>query len=584
MSADGVVARLEAVLELFEVTAVLAVDDLDRDSTLDSEVEAGRIERGEVDLGPVLALPGVSALLGERGIEQDDEEQVRGVIAEALRAGEVSLGPPTEASEGVTSAFAALEGLLEQVGVPFEVRHFDEWNGPDDVTATTLVLFDFRNGETTAGARLAVDYAAARGTDARVAILSQEPGEERDLWAEHLVAEDAERAHQIAWVPKATLTAAPDAIVEQIAVALCAPVLRDLRTRSLGSLQLALDDTEQVTAALSPYGLHRITVGAAVDDGGFEPESLVNRYSRRSVPLAMAQMQLNDAVHQSIRRLRSVQESHILSTDITGTLVAMQRDDYYIDRSLLIGRNQGLVPGDIFAMVDPEIVAATHGGEFEPGTDPLGDALGDLSTLDLCILVAQPCDLAVRADGQRAAPGRTLEALPIETAAGSNRTAIGHAISSNKHIFRLPWLAGGADTPHRQATYKTPLALPTLAVDACTWSMADAAALVLAGTATDRCSMNWQRRYERAIAEAREIEEACAVAGTLGPEQKDLAERIMMHAAASNKAIGFRYTEDGRVLAWGLVRVARLRSPFVESLLTTYNDFRRRDAFPASLA
>jgi hypothetical protein len=109
--------------------------------------------------------------------------------------------------------------------------------------------------------------------------------------------------------------------------------------------------------------------------------------------------------------------------------------------------------------------------------------------------------------------------------------------------------------------------------------------MVAGGTVTDRCSVNWQRRHAHALLEAEAIEKACAVAGSLGEDQQPTATRIMLDAAAaSDGTVDFTYSPETRLLAWGLVRVARLRSPFVESLLTTYNDFRRRDAFPASLA
>ena len=103
-----------------------------------------------------------------------------------------------------------------------------------------------------------------------------------------------------------------------------------------------------------------------------------------------------------------------------------------------------------------------------------------------------------------------------------------------------------------------------------------------------RLSLNWQQRHALLSEELARIERACLLASTLegnGDAAQDaLVERMRLDAAASDDLVGFHFDAGARSMAWGLVRVARLRSPFIESLLTSYNDFRRRDAFPAALA
>lgn len=579
---DAPTNPLADLLGTFGVSAVVAVDDGDRDLTFDSELRAVQIEQGEGDLAEVLALDGVEQLVDDQGVDRSDETAVRELISDGLRSGEISLGPP-ESQSGTSSAFEILAELLAEAGLSFEVVHFDDWAGPDSVSPTTLVLFDFRHGTEPQGVPLAVTYITTHGTEARVAILSQEPGEAHELWAEHISEVDELTARQLVWIPKASLTTEPSAIVEQLAVALSAPLLRQVQAEGLHLLRTALDETAAAAAELNPYELHQLTVGAA-SDGGFEPESLITRFARRSLPVAVARMQLQAPVHTAIRQLRHVGDSNVLTPSSTGRLVEMQRDDYYISRSQLVGRHQAALAGDIFAKVPAELVASVLSDEFEAGTDPLVEAL-ELADLELCVLVGQPCDLAVRSSGKRAMKGRWLEALPIAAAGGdSDRARMGSAIHQKQHIFRLPWLVGAGDAGHRRVTYKDVLSLPALAIDTCVWSPADAAALSVNIAPSSRVSLNWQERYEVLAEEIDRITKACALAASLGEEDHSVGERIKLDAAASDDGIGFYFSADQQSFAWGLVRVARLRSPYVESLLTSYNDFRRRDAFPAALA
>lgn len=573
---------LAALLSTFDVRAVVAVDDGDRDLTLDSELQAGRVERGETPLEELLRVEGVAQLVEDRGLTQDDETAVQELIADGLRSGEISFGPPAEGN-GTSSAFEILRSLLAEADVPFNVLGFDEWGDPSGVDPTTLVLFDFRHGAEPAGVPLAIAYVTAHGADARVAIFSQEPGPEQELWAENVEALDPLTARQIVWIPKASLTTEPAAIVEQLAVALSAPLLRRVQEEGVELLRVALLETAEVASALNPYELHQLTVGSA-SDGGFEPESLITRFARRSLPVAVARMQLQAPVHTAIRQLRQVGDADVVGAGQISKLIELQRDDYYIARQHLVGRHQGAVAGDIFAKVGPEVIAGVLSGTFEAGDDPLDEVVGDLAGLTLCILVGQPCDLAVRPSGERAVKGRWLEALPITAADGDSAGAqMGPAIHNKQHIFRLPWLAGAGGDGHRRVTYKNVLSLPMLAIDACVWSAADAAALTVGEQPSERLSLNWQNRHTLLTGEASRIEQACRLASTLQGNEA-LVERMKLDAAASDDEIGFQFDSADRSMAWGLVRVGRLRSPYVESLLTSYNDFRRRDAFPAALA
>jgi len=574
---------LADLLRTFGVSAVVAVDDGDRDLTLDSELHAGQIERGDAPLPEVLALDGVEQLIDDRGLDRDDETAVRELIADGLRSGEISLGPP-ESTNGTSSAFEILESLLTEAGLSFDVIHFDDWNGPEGVDPTTLVLFDFRHGTEPQGVPLAVTYITTHGSEARVAILSQEPGEAHELWAAHVAGVDASTARQLVWIPKASLTTEPSAVVEQLAVALSAPLLRRVQEEGVDLLRTALDETAEAAAALNPYELHQLTISAA-GDGGFEPESLISRFARRSLPVAVAQMQLRAPVHTAIRQLRQVDDSKVITPSLSGRLIELQRDDYYISRAHLVGRHQAAVAGDIFAQVTPGLVAGVLSEEYEPGDDPLSATLNDLDNLKLCVLVAQPCDLAVRPSGKRAVTGRWLEALPITSPNGDTEGShMGPAVHSKQHVFRLPWLVGSGEAGHRRVTYKNVLSLPMLAVDACVWSPADAAALTVGAPPSPHLSLNWQSRHALLADEIVRITQACVLASNLGEADEAVAERIKLDAAASDDEIGFYSSDDHQSMAWGLVRVARLRSPYVESLLTSYNDFRRRDAFPTALA
>lgn len=573
---------LAELLRTFGVTAVIAVDDGDRDLTFDSELLAVQVEQGDRPLDEVLAIDGVEQLLNDRGIDRTDETAVREVIADGLRSGEISLGPP-ESENGTESAFEILRQMLAEADLSFEVIHFDDWAGPGSVDPSTLVLFDFRHGDDPQGVTLAVAYVSTHGDDARLAILSQEPGEAHELWAEHVAGVDAATASRLVWIPKASLTTEASAIVEQLAIALSAPLLRRVQIEGLDLLRGALEETATAAEALNPYELHHLTVAAA-SDGGFEPESLITRFARRSLPVAVARMQLQAPVHAAIRQLRQVGESKVISPSSTATLIDLQRDDYYINRSHLVGRHQAAVAGDIFAIVPPELVAAVLPQEYEPGTEPLLEVL-KLEDLDLCVLVGQPCDLAVRPSGERAQNGRWLEALPITSPSGDKASArMGPAIHNSQHVFRLPWLVSSGDAGHRRVTYKDGLALPMLAVDACVWSPADVAALVVGAAPSPHLSLNWQKRHTLLADEIEQVTKACSLALSLGEENESVAERIKLDAAASDGAIGFEFSPVDQSMAWGLVRVARLRSPYVESLVTSYNDFRRRDAFPTALA
>lgn len=579
---DEAPTPLAELMATFGVTSVVAVDDGDRDLTLDSELHAARIERGEASITEVLAVEGVEQLIDHRGVDRDDETAVRELIADNLRSGEISLGPAGSEND-TSSAFEILRELLSAAGLSFEVVHFDDWADPGSVDPTTLVLFDFRHADNPQGVDLAIAFITAHGEDARVAILSQEPGEAHELWAEHVAGVDAAAARRLVWIPKACLTTEPSAIVEQLAVALSAPLLRRVQDEGLDLLRSALEDTATAAAALNPYELHHLTVAAA-GDGAFEPESLITRFARRSLPIAVACMQLQASVHTAIRQLRHVGDSSFIAPASTVRLIELQRDDYYISRSHLIGRHQAAVAGDIFARVDPELVATVMSAEFDAGADPLADTL-KLEDLDLCVLVGQPCDLAVRPSGQRALSGRWLEALPISAPGGdSNRAQMGATTHNNQQIFRLPWLVGSGDTGHRRVTYKDVWSLPMLAVDACVWSLADAAALEVGAAPSPRLSLNWQKRYAELSEEVHRVAKACVLASSLGDDDRAIAERIKLDAAASDDKIGFHFSPDDNSMAWGLIRVARLRSPYVESLLTSYNDYRRRAAFPASLA
>lgn len=578
---------LAELLENFGVSAVMAVDDGDRDLTFDSELSAVKIERGETPLAEVLAVDGVEQLLADRDVDRGDESAVRELIADGLRGGEISLGPPAS-DVGTSSAFTILRNLLTEAGLSFDVIHFDDWAGPASVDPTTLVLFDFRHGADPQGVALASAYITMHGDAARVAILSQEPGEAHELWAEHVADVDAPTARQLVWIPKASLTTEPSAIVEQLAVALSAPLLRRVQSEGLDLLRSALEETAVAAETLNPYELHQLTVGSA-SDGGFEPESLINRFARRSLPVAVAEMQRRAPVHTAIRQLRTVGDANLVSSGATNKLIELQRDDYYVGRHLLVGRHQGAIAGDIFALVPSEVISAALSGTSETGDDPLQAAIGALADLSLCVLVGQPCDLAVRPSGERALRGRWLEALQISAATSDSAAGqMGPAVHNKQNIFRLPWLVGSGNDSHRRVNYKNVLSLPMLAVDACVWSAADAAALTAGESPSLRLSLNWQQRHALLSEELARIERACLLASTLegnGDAAQDaLVERMRLDAAASDDLVGFHFDAGARSMAWGLVRVARLRSPFIESLLTSYNDFRRRDAFPAALA
>ena len=576
--------QLASLLETFRVSAVIAVDDGDRDFTFDAEREALRIDRGETALDGLRRLDGVEQFVRERGIEEDDEIGMRAVIAEGVRSGEISLGPSVP-KDGTTSALDALRSVLEQVDVPFEVVHFDDWSGPTDIDPATFVLFDFRHGDLPKGVELAFDFARLHGELARCAIFSQEPGEEEVLWDEHVAQLDQVAARQVVWIPKARLTAEPNAVVEQLAIALSAPLLRRVQEEGVGLLLDALHATSVLANDLNPYELHQLTVGSA-GDGGFEPESLISLFERRSLPIAVAAMQLQPPIHTAIRQLRSVHEATVVTRNQTSGLVQLQRDDYYISRQHMVGRHQGAVAGDIFVRLDPKVVASVLNRVVDPGADPLHDELADWESLSFCVLVGQPCDLAVRPSGERSLRGRWLEALQITQQEGKDKAGaqVGPATQGNQHIFRLPWLAGVTESGHRRVVYKNVLSLPMLAVDACVWSPADAAALMVDAPLPERLSPNWEKRRTALADEVFQVEDVCRAASKLEVGQGAVAERIRLDAAASDDGLGFHFSAEQRSLSWGLVRVGRLRSPYVESLLRSYNDFRRRDAFPAALA
>lgn len=324
---------------------------------------------------------------------------------------------------------------------------------------------------------------------------------------------------------------------------------RQLKTRAAtiirNSFKLALTKLE----ALHIFDFEEMVFSVSRDEGVWEPDTLFRLFSIYQ-RLDARELAKNDSRPQKlVDRVRNVSDINVQPTGVAKTNCwKVQRVEMYEESDYINKHYMPIELGDIFER-------AEGGKQY--------------------ILVAQPGDLMVRHNGERA--NGVNEVLLLELLTSEH--------SGNPAYHELPHydLTAGSSV---YVSFNRKHSVKLSVLDLCAYQLDGAARFSLDGECADQVIASWKEHHSKIKKEFEKylaIYERIDSAGLKGDLLKTV--RILARPCSSNHNL-FKAKIDlaSKQIAFGFRRVRRLSQPQAAALLTQFGNYSSRSAFDVDLA
>ncbi|MFJ9830530.1 hypothetical protein ACIRU2_03830 [Streptomyces sp. NPDC101169] len=544
-----------------------------------------------------LAEPGLPAPLAVSLLEQAWDSLNEGQQQQVLDLVDQKLGSDPIEGEQYKDPDAALR-LRELLAEPHEylTLSLQQWRSrKSDLLAdgkSTLVLFDrdfSREGA-----------AADAGEGEIERLLSEAPEGWKIGLLTHTV-DDAD-AEVAAWralseqfqagssrflvIAKGRLAEVPDTFPRMLKLTLLAPALEQIQHKVYEAVQEVWHQANEDALAIDPYTLEAALSGDRVRDGAWGPETLLRVTGAFTQDKIRAKLRGNMAVHEASALIASLGQIMPASSDgeqVRKELARIERLEYYDSPEHVNELCFPIEAGDIFMLED--FVDAP--GEFEKAEASLGAPTGGRPArtvrtkgVQYLVLLAQPCDLAIRANGRRSNDLTYARMAPLRLLTDRVVSQPGGVSAAS---FDLPFFDSdtGAGVEARLSQQQI---VPLTALDMCAFNSDGEAVFHLGEAAPDLLLPNWKKRYRSVekwvrsvVTQYKEMEPH-----NIPAKGADALTRALTCTGVCPSLQSLISVREGAV-HYGIRRLTRLREPYRSALLTRMAQRESRDAFDPSL-
>lgn len=569
MANDDVAKIVDSLFSIAGVQRVVSIDDM---NAIEAPVEEAlalvqKVQEADVakifaDYQSVISSNDLDIRLREiRRLWDADNDDKRRFLLNALRArvAEIetldSAKPTTEVIDENT--FLELSTLFHNYGL--ELLSLKQWQEKQaeiisEAMPPTLFLVDEDFSKEKDGTRLSgiaiikAVIAAAPADKILCALLSHNPRYQPDTLHESwkkLSQEQELDPSRFVLIPKKLVKDDPVGFCRLVKLALLNRKVGDLKKTARDILRTAHDNAHKRLDDIDIYDFDQIVFRSSWREGVWEPDTLFRVFglfhhdeTRKIAKDAASLYSIADA----IRSLSLVPTKSPTAPNYN--TIALQLLELYENGEYL---NAHFIPVDV-------------GDIFQKTGD----------SKKRYILLAQPCDLMVRADGKRN-PSLN-EALLAEIVAGPVKDRDAHG--------ELPFLDGTDDKQF--VSFKRVHSVKLDCLDLCALNENGSTSLELTAPSPQRAIPAWKTRHGKLV---KEFLKAFNKVANLTKTGVALKDAVKMVATSSNSALLTPTMDiDKQIVSFDFKRIARLRQPRAAAMLSRFANFMAREAFEHDFA
>ncbi|WP_406074763.1 hypothetical protein [Streptomyces virginiae] len=510
------------------------------------------------------------------------------------RLGPVGLGSPGEEDE---PAAACLRELLAD-SREFLTLSLSEWSkrrsGLLGDGKSTLILFDRDFSREGASQNAGEEQIALLLNDAplswRIGLLTHTVSEddaEIEVWKSLSKKFKADSSRFLV-IAKGRLSVSAEGFPRMLKLTLLAPALERLQESLAVAVNGTWSDAIEKVGAIDPYTLEAALNGDRLTDGTWGPETLLRIATAFTQDSVRAKLRADGQVHSSSQIVTSLSQVRLPSASnpdrVRQELSEIERLEYFETASHLTELHFPLEAGDVFAF--QKFVEKPHkfeqAGHLKRGAaEKTPRALTRSGAEHHMILLAQPCDLAVRADGKRGNELAFVRLAPLKNP--TKGRVITHPGGGAATSFDLPFFfaesGGGVEVKLSQQQY-----VPLTALDMCVLSDTGDGVMSAEQSMPAHVLPNWQNRFKILrswVAKQVDAYKAMEPHGMPG-KAADHITAALTGTVASPKLESLISVSSSSIF-YGVRRVGRLREPYRSALLSRMAQRDSRDAFDPSL-
>lgn len=391
-------------------------------------------------------------------------------------------------------------------------------------------------------------------------------------------------------IAKGHLSVSQVGFPRMLKLTLLAPALEHLQQRLAAAVSGTWSDAISRVADIDPYTLEAALNGDRLTDGSWGPETLLRIATAFTQDSVRAKLRADRGVHDSshlVTNLSRVKLPNVSDPDqVRKELAEIERLEYFETAAHLTDLHFPLEVGDVFAF--QKFAEKPH--SFESTGRRKSEASDvDSGAVDphrqgneqYMILLAQPCDLAVRSNGKRANGLEFVRVAPLKRP--GNGRVISQPGGGEATSFDLPFFfassGGGVEVKLSQQQY-----VPLIALDMCVLSDQGTASLSADQEMPNNLLPNWQQRFKflRAwVAKSAQAYRAMDPHRIPGKGADQVTAALTRTVASSN--LEALISLQASAVFYGVKRIGRLREPYRSALISRMSQRDSRDAFDPSL-
>ncbi len=468
-------AAVHKILEALKIARVVCVDDTYADAPLVEEVvvAACTLDQGKLQ-----------EILSEFGASVPDDQDV---LKEQIRRLWDSLDEPSRLkfAKNILSASESfddvetedhIDAALLRDYVPAEMlltlspKQWEQQRDQllaKDAEVRTLFLFDQdlskkEGGEAEGGIKIIASLLARDDGDHICGLLTHTvtPEDLFDKWAELSKTYGINRDRFLV-IPKRNLSETPLVFAQSLKLVALSPDFTKLKERTQKIIQDAAVKAASRVDDIRIYDLEHMVFTVAASEGMWEPDMLFRLHALFHRLESRQLAHSGGELEQITRRLRSVSHIQTEASKPSSDIWKIQKDELYESPEHLNRNHFPLELGDIFTKTDAD--SQKH-----------------------YILLAQPCDLMVRSNGERQPE---IEHVPVAEVVKASPDA-----KPNPYAEKMAYYG---DRPDEQwyVKLKQVRQVKVFVLDLCVFNEDGSATLQLDGEASDMIRPSWKARY-----------------------------------------------------------------------------------------